>query len=462
LRSFTYVVTPYVPLRPTTATKAADTTKKQTNTQQQGGTGGNRGGGRGGRGGGRGGMMMEEEKPGSTRIVTILPDGSRVKAGEVVCELDKSAYEDEEKAQLIRYLQAKSYVEQAKAIQEVNEITLGEYRDGIYPQDMQLIRQYIQTCQIEKDRAERNLAWSLAMEKQGFRTPFQVQGDRLALQQSEIALAEAKGMLERLSRYTGPKIIKSLEANVAAIRADRLMQEAAFSLEQQRLERIRKNIANCTVRAPREGIVVYANQTNNWGMVEAQIDQGVTLREDQPIFNLPDPLHMRVRARINESKVAMIRMGQPVIILVDAFPDRPLKGVVAEVVPISVPIRGSDVRIYYANVDITEGFEALKPGLSAEIIVEIESRHDVTRVPIESIRWVNDRPYVALYDRAGADAGRQAWLWQPIEIGLSDPDHAEVLNGLKPGDRVVARPGNLPPPAPEVIKKSSTTVAALP
>jgi len=403
--------------------------------------------------------MMEEEKPGSTRIVSILPDGTPVKAGQIVAELDQSALTDEEKAQRIRFLQAKSFVEQAKAIQEVNEITLREYRDGIYPQDLQLIKQYIQTCQIERDRADRNFQWSSDMLKKGYRTPFQVKGDELAFKQAEIALKEATGMLERLTKYTGPKIIKALEANVEAIRSDKLMQDASFSLESQRLERIRKNIANCTVRAPREGIVVYSNQTNPWGMVEAQIDQGVTLRQDQPIFNLPDPQHMRVKARINESKVSMVQTGQPVLILVDAFPERPLKGIVAEVTPISVPIRGSDVRIYYANVAITQGFAELRPGLSAEIMIEIQTRHDVTRVPIDSIRWVGGRSYVAVYDRPRDEAGQQSWRWQEIEIGLSDPDHAEVLKGLKPGDRIVARPGNLPAPAPESPKEALTTVA---
>ena len=75
--------------------------------------------------------------------------------------------DDEEPAQEIRYLQAKSYVEQAKAIYEVNLITLKEYRDGIFPADMQLVRQYIQTCQLEKDRLERNLEWSRAMQQEG-------------------------------------------------------------------------------------------------------------------------------------------------------------------------------------------------------------------------------------------------------------------------------------------------------
>src|SRR5208337_2296825 len=104
-----------------------------------GGGGGGMRGGRGGRGGGgRGGGGMDDEKPGSTRIVSILPEGTRVTKGQVVCELDASAFDDELKAQLVRWLKAKSWVDQARSILEVSEISLREYRDGIYPQDLQL------------------------------------------------------------------------------------------------------------------------------------------------------------------------------------------------------------------------------------------------------------------------------------------------------------------------------------
>lgn len=307
--------------------------------------------------------MMDEEKPGSTRIVDIVPEGTRVNAGDVVATLDGSAYQDEEQAQLIRYLQAKSYVEQANAILEVNQITLKEYRDGIYPQDVQLVRNYIQTCQLEKDRLTRTVKWSRDMHEKGFRTQFQVHGDELALERAVIALGEANGILERLIKQTGPKIIKSLEANVRAVQSDKLTQDAAFSLEDQRLKRIRRNIENCTVRAPGSGIVVYANDANRWGQVTAPIDQGVTLRQDQPIFRLPDPLNMRVKARINESKVTMIHSGQAAQIVIDAYPGRPLRGTVGEVTAISTPLNASDVRVYYANVSIDKGFENLRPGL---------------------------------------------------------------------------------------------------
>ncbi|MFI5457848.1 MAG: efflux RND transporter periplasmic adaptor subunit [Isosphaerales bacterium] len=456
IRSFTYAVALHVPLRPVTA-KAADTTTQKQTQPQGGGRGG--GGRRGGRGGG--GMGGQDEKLGSTTIVDIIPDGSKVKAGDFVCRLDSSAFEDEEKAQLIRYLQAKSYVEQANAILEVNLITLREYRDGIYPQDVQLIRQYVQTCQLECDRLERGAAWSRDMQKKGYRTTNQVKGDVLAFEKAKIALGEATNMIERLTKQTGPKLLKSLEANVRAIESDKFLQDASFSLEEQRLKRIRKNIKNCTLLAPRDGIVVYANETSRWGQVTAQIDQGVTVRQDQPIFNLPDPKHMRVKARINESKFAMVHTGQVVKIVVDAYPERALRGRVEQVAAINTPLNASDVKIYYANVDIIDEFDDLRPGLSAQVVFNIDVRRAVTRVPLESIRWVGAEAYVALYDRPLAEAGKNPWSWRKIELGLSDSRYAEVVSGIQAGDRVVASPLDLPEPANAKRRRPATSVAGL-
>ncbi len=469
IRSFTYTVIAHVPLRPVTP-KAADSTAQKNAKQAQGGGGGGAGGrgggggrGRGGRGGGggAGGMGGADEKPGSTRILEIVKEGSRVKTGDIVAKLDGAAYEDEEQVQKIRYLQAKSYVEHANTMLEVSQITLEEYRDGIYPQDSQLVRQYIQTCQLEADRLERTLTWSRDMQKKGYRTSAQVDGDRLAFEQANIALSEAKGMLDRLVNQTGPKIIKSLEANVRAIESDKLTQDASFSLEDQRLKRIKKNIENCIVRAPGEGIVVYVNQADRWGTVTAPIDEGVTLRQDQPIFSLPDPKHMRVKARVNESKVTLIHTGQRVLISVDAFPERKLHGTVGEVTAISTPLNASDVRVYYANVEIDGGFDDLRPGLSAEVTFNVDSRPDVTRVPLDSVRWVRDKAYVALYDRAPDQSRQNSWHWRLIELGLSDTQYAEVTSGLQVGDKIVSVPRGLPAPNPANTAPAATNVAGL-
>lgn len=406
-------------------------------------------------------MQMEDEKPGSTTIVYLIPEGTKVKSGDLLCKLDSSAFEDEEKAQEIRFLQAKSFVEQANSSLEVSKISLAEYRDGIYPQDLQLVRQYIEACELDNARLKKTAEWSRAMKKIGYRTEFQARGDELAFAQTIIALGEAQNMLDRLSKQTGPKLIKSLEANLKAIEADKFTQEASFNLEKVRLERIRKNIKNCTLYAPADGVVVYANQSNAFGMVTAPIAEGVTVRQDQPIINLPDPLRMRVKARINESKLAYVQAGQAARIVVDAFHNQPLKGRVRDVTAINTPLNASDVRVYYANVDISQGFADLRPGLSAEVVFLVDSRRNVTRVPLDAIRWIHERGYVAVYDPAASDANQKVH-WKEVRVGLSNLVYAEILSGVEPGDRLVASPRELDLPRNlEQAVAPSTRVADL-
>jgi HlyD family secretion protein len=134
-----------------------------------------------------------------------------------------------------------------------------------------------------------------------------------------------------------------------------------------------------------------------------------------------------------------------------------MHGTVGEVTAISTPLNASDVRVYYANVEIDKGFDDLRPGLSAEVTFNVDSRPDVTRVPLKSVRWVGDKPYVAVYGREPAQSREKSWRWRAIELGLSDMQYAEVTSGLQVGDRIVSIPRDLP--APENVEPAATNVA---
>ena len=437
IRSFTYSIPPYVILRPRISAAVALKLGWADPSMMMGG---------------RGGGLME--KPGSTRVISIVDEGTRVKAGDILCELDSSKFVDEAKAQKIRYLQAKSWVEQARSILEVNLITLREYQEGVYPQDVQFVHQYIVACKMEEERARKNFEWSKVTAAQGFRSSNQVQADALVLQQAEFRLRDADYMANRLEKYTGPRVITNLKAKIEAIKSDLMSQEAAFQQETDRLRRLEAAVANCTIRAPMSGIVVYHNPPNTWGHVNAQIREGTTVREGQILIDLPDPKHMQVRARINESKVSLIHPAQKVWVTIDAFPDHPMLGTVAEVTPIPTGANGpiSDVQIYYATVVLDEGgFEGLRPGLSAEVNFLVDAHRDVTRVPLAAIRWVDGKPFAAVVNgKAGSSdpvpAGSPAWEWRTLDLGETDREFAEVVSGLAPGERVVSRPEQLPAP----------------
>ena len=275
---------------------------------------------------------------------------------------------------------------------------------------MQLIRQYIATCRTEAERATRAYVWSKETAAKGYRSSAQLKADELAMNQAQIALGEAEGMEVRLEKHTAEKLKKSLEAKIAAIRADKLAQEQSFELESDRLRKLEQMVAYCTIRAPGDGIVVHANIPNRGGQIESPIAEGATVRQGQPIFYLPDPNHMQVKAKVNESKVALIKSGQPARVVIDAFPDRPLRGTVTEITPIPAPASAasSDVRVYYAVVKLDNGgFAELRPGLSAEVTFLIDSKPSVTRVPLQAVLWANEKSYVAVVSNPGRSRNRR-------------------------------------------------------
>ena len=375
-------------------------------------------------------------------------------AGAVVCLLDSSAFEDELRIQKIRCLQAKSWVEQARSLLEASQIALREYEGGIFPQDLELVRHHTQTCEIHRERCQRNLTWSRSVATKGYRTPAQLKADLLALQDAEIVVEGARDMLDRLVRFTQERILKSLGAKIEAIRADMLALETVYEIERQRQRRIETMIAHCTLRAPRGGVIVYANRTNGWGQVETRIFAGQTVYESQPIFRMLDPHSMRIRAKINQTRIAQIKPGLKARIQLDAFPDRSFVGTVEEVTPIPEPSNGpfSDVLTYFANVTLDAGgFDDLRPGLSARVVVEVETRRAVPRVPIEAIRWTAGKSFAAV---TAADETEPGWEWKPVQLGISDTSFAQVISGLEPGDKVVSDPDDLPAPVLETSPAS--------
>jgi multidrug resistance efflux pump len=413
--SFQYVVKPYVPLR----TESLDAT------------------------------ASAGPPPPPPSILSIVPEGTRVQAGEIVCELDSSAFRRELLAQQARHLRAKGWVDKARSMLEVNKITLREFEDGVFPQDVERLRQHIRTSETERDMAERNLAWSRETAAKHFRSRQQVELDAFSLEKAEIALIDARSMFNRLVNFTGKRVLKAIQAKIEANRADLFSLASSYQLESERLKRIEAMIANCTLRAPRAGMVLHANRANAWGQVVTQIEEGQTVYPSQPIFRILDPEHVVVRARINESQIARIRKGQPALVRFDAYPERPLRGTVAEITPIPALAGGpiSDVHSCFATVRFdARGLETLQLGLSAEVDFLVETRRQVPRIPVESVQFAGDDSYVAV---PSDDPTGPGWRWKPVELGAIDLAFAEVRSGLKPGDRVLSHSGSLPAPETE-------------
>ena len=141
-----------------------------------------------------------------------------------------------------------------------------------------------------------------------------------------------------------------------------------------------------------------------------------------------------------------------------------MQGTVAEVTAISTPVNGpfSDVRIYYATVNIDEVVRrsparASRPRSSSSRAPERRDPRPRSRPSDRSKASITS----PLHQPSGPHEGRHApWRWKRVELGLSDPDFVEVVSGVKQGDRVVADPRDLPVPDSLPDEKAGASAVA--
>ncbi len=377
---------------------------------------------------------VQAQNSAGTRILKIIPEGTYVQKGETLVELDSSALENDRMKQQITRSTSEAQLIQAKNDYDTAVKTREEYELGKYVLEKQTIDSKIKTAQETLRRAKDYYDYSLHLAK-GYITQVQLEADEFAWEKAKIDLDAANQEMKVLQDFTHAKMLMQLDADIATAKAKWDAQKATFELDEARLKLIEDQVAKCIIKAPEAGQVVYAqNESSRFGgNQETMIEEGATVRERQVIIRLPDPKRMQVKAKVNESKIAMVREGQPAAIRLDAFPEAELTGVVEKVneYPAQASFWASNIKEYDTVVRILNSPVDLRPGLTAEVKIRVAQQSNMLQVPIQAILGHAGRHYCVLRDEDG-----DGWTARPIKLGLSNEKFAVVSEGLEPGESV--------------------------
>jgi RND family efflux transporter MFP subunit len=376
---------------------------------------------------------------GQTTIIMILPEGSRVTKDQLVCELDSSALRDNLKNQKIATLGAEAAFQNAKLTREVAAIAVIEYTEGIFKQELETVLGEIALAEAERKRAEDRIEWSTRMLEKGYVSLAQNVADKVSLKQKEFAYEQALTKKKVLLDFTRDKTIKELESEVEKAKSDELAKQQTWELEKDKEAKLDKQIKNCRLLAPGDGIVVYANDPSRFGgSSQPQVEEGAAVRERQKIFSLPDISKMRVNTKVHESMIDRITPGLPARIRVDAFADAVLTGTVQEVAPLPDPnsFFSSDIKVYTTRITIEDAPSTLglRPGMSAQVEILVTELDNVLAIPLQAILEYKNKDHVAVKNPNGYERDRI------VKLGISNDRLIEVKEGLKPGDVVALNP----------------------
>lgn len=336
------------------------------------------------------------------QIRWMAEDGTRVRAGDPVVELDNSSFTEE--------LEQK----RAGAADAITELA----RRQAEARSLLAEKEFA----VEQRRSELAKARLAAEVPPDLLSGREYQDRQLALRRAEVGLAKAE---------------RDLAAQREAGAADLDVQRIALRRSEREIAQAEEAIDALVLRAPRDGIALVA--FHPW--------EGRKLREGDNAFVgmtvaiLPDLSTLQVEARLSDVDDGRIQPGMEAVCTLDAYPAESFRGrvvdihAVAKESPRQPLLRSFPVQIRLDRVDT----QKMRPGMSVRVEVLGPEIRNALLVPRAALDFTAGHPRVVLAGSGGggsSEGGRRAGTARNVRLGPCDASFCVVEQGLDEGTRL--------------------------
>ncbi len=368
---------------------------------------------------------------GASTLLTVVPEGTIVKTGDVLATLDAANYEELRRQQLITVEQAKASHLQARLDLEIAELAVKEYREGIVEETLKGMEGSIALARSDLSRAEEHLTWTEHMKDKGYSSLASIVSERYSVSQMQFTVNKQLWAMDLYQRYTQPKTEKTLMRQVTAAKTTLGNEDLRLKRQMDRLASFTKQVEYCTIRAPHDGVLYYFKDPNS-RRNQVVIEEGMSVRQRQELFFLPDLSEMEVQMALNESVVNRVRTGMKTKVRFEAIPELELDGEVVAIsqFPASPGRDGEDFRYFLSRVKLDKSVPGLTPGMTTRIDISLSGRRNVVAVPLEAIRSYHGKKFCFV-------AHEDSLERRPVDLGTDTTNLVEITKGLREGELVV-------------------------
>jgi len=243
---------------------------------------------------------------------------------------------------------------------------------------------------------------------------------RLAQSQAQYDYLEANA--KRLESLLAAGFVSRDEAQNARQKAE--AQRLQIATDRADLQALQVRVSYTSIRSPIDGVV---------SQVTAQ--EGETIVAGLQVANLItvlDTSRLEMWVYVDETDVGQVVHGQKVEFRVDAYPGRIFEGEILTIYP--EPEIRDNIVYYKALVAISrEQAELLRPEMTTQVQIVVETRDDVLLIPNNALKWVDDHQVV--FARGADGTVRRV----SPKLGLAGITHTEVVEGLQEGEEVATQ-----------------------
>ena len=348
----------------------------------------------------------------SVKIEDIIPEGTVVKQGDWVAQLDASELMDRIQGEELDLEESMSEYEQTRID---TAIELRAQRDKII------------NLEYDVEKAK------LVLDQSQFEPPATIKQNELESEKAKRALEQGIGEYELLRE----KSVSQMAEASAELRDD-----------QRRVDFLKSLAEEMVIKAPEQGMVIYAREWD--GRKKTKGSQIETWRP--LVATLPDLSTMISRTYINEVDISRIQEGQEVEIGLDAFPEKRLTGRVSQVANVGEQRPNSDAKVFEVTVEINESDTTLRPAMTTSNTIVTSYVEDVLLIPLEAIHSQGDS-LTYVFKKRGLSSVRQQVALGPkgndmavVDQGLEEEDEVFLSIPLNPDDKPIAYLEGTPEP----------------
>lgn len=344
--------------------------------------GGNQQGGHGGQGGHGSDMRAMDFK-----ITDIVPEGTIVKKGDYIAQLDRTSYDNT----------LKDETENLKTMQASLEMKILDTTVV-----MTNLRDEIKNQKISVEEA------AIDLEQSKFEPP-------ATIRQAETKLNKQQRALEQK--------LKAYELRQAQTLADIDHQRNHLERQVQLVADIEDFLSKFTITAPADGMIIYKKDR----MGNKRKTGSSIYIFDRVVATLPDLSTMISKTYVSEIDVIKILPGQLVRVTVDAFPEKPYSGKVISVGNIGEQLPNSDAKMFEVLIRIDGTDETLRPAMTTWNKIILKTIDNAVYIPLECVQAGQDSiPYVYKKNKTR----------QIVILGEQNEKNVVVQKGLDPGTMI--------------------------
>jgi len=380
----------------------------------------------------------------------FVKEGDSVKTGRILARLEKPDLEaqlQQAKAQVAAteadLMQFESQascksgktfaVRQAETQLQAARVRLQDLLKG--PSEAQIAQAEAQVAQAEiavKD-GMRQLEAMEALYEEGAVSRSAVEDARGRVKSAKAQYEAAKKQYEAVCESPGKEQVELAEAQVSEAEiALALAKEQEASKEKSReaiLARLAQ--ANAGLRLAETALAMTTvTSPENGTVTSVPVTKGAVVTEGMPILSIAKTGNMRVKARVDETDIARVKVGQQAVFSTDAIWDKEFFGVVSEIAPQAV--YDSLTRGFPVTIEIDDPVDELRSGMSADVEIITYSKENALVVPVQAI--VEQDGMEAVFVVSEPDS--KVCITRVV-TGFAGAIDVEILEGIKEGDRVV-------------------------